>query len=634
VATKSDSGNVFEFDGFAVFEGSRQLRRSDGEQIALTPKVFDTLLYLVENPNRLIEKDELMQAVWADTVVEENNLNKNISTLRRLLGEKQGENRYIATIPGRGYKFVSVVRVSDRSDLLGNHTAAGEASAIGGYGSAPIRPQPTQRNGRWRAATLLAIGPGLLVILSAAYFWNTSSRESPLRTIAVLPFKPMAAGNRDEILEMGMADTLIARLSDDSEMVVRSLGSVRRYGGLEQDPITAGRELGVESVLDGSLQRVGDQIRVNVRLVRTTDGASLMSETFDEKFTDIFSVQDRIARKAALAMKTRLGAASANRNTTESVEAYRLYLQGRYHALKSTPADIRQGIEFYRRAIEADPNYALAFAGMAQAYAALPITSDVPPSDAFPQSKAAAVRALEIDPDLAEARIILGTIEFWYEWRWAEAETELKRAITTDPNNPDAHRFYGVLLTVTGRSSESLVQMEKARELDPLSLIVNALKSQAYFFAGRDAEAIDQAKKTLEIEPNFWIAHLMMARAFIRQNNFDEAVASARRAEQFSGGNSEAISLAAYALAKSGRRDEALSELEKLKSRAAERYVPAYNLAMIHNGLGRRDEAIQLLEDARQSRDARMILLKVDPKWDELRYDARFIDLMRRTNFE
>ena len=622
------------FDEFSVLADARRLQSANGEQIALTPKVFDTLLYLVENAGRLIEKDELMQAVWPDTVVEENNLNKNISILRRVLGEKQGENRYIATIPGRGYKFVSAVRIQDMVDLPVDASPEFEAPANYGPGTAPAPLQVAKQTGRWRNATMVSASLAVVILLFAAYFWTRTSPESPPRTIAVLPFKPMAAANRDEILEMGMADTLIARLSDNEEIVVRPLASVRRYGGLEQDPILAGRDLGVESVLDGSLQRVGDQIRVNVRLIRTSDGASLMSETFDEKFTDIFSVQDRIARQVASALKTRLGTASAKRNTTASVEAYRLYLQGRYHALKSTPPEIRQGIEFYRRAIEADPDYALAFAGMAQAYAALPITSDVPPSEAFPQSKAAAVRALELDPELAEARIILGTIEFWYEWRWADAETELKRAIAIDPNNPDAHRFYAVLLTVTGRGEESLVQMERARELDPLSLIVNALKSQAYFFAGRDAEAIDQARKTLEIEPNFWIAHLMLSRVYIRQNKLDEAAASARRAEQFSGGNSEAVSLAAYALAKSGRRDEAVSELEKLRSRAAERYVPAYNLAMIHNGLGQRDQAIQLLEEALKTRDARMILLKVDPKWDELRSDQRFIDLMRRTSFE
>jgi serine/threonine-protein kinase len=643
VPTENDPERVYLFDEFTVFAGTRRVHRTDGEQIALTPKVFDTLLYLVENPNRLIEKDELMEAVWPDTVVEENNLNKNISVLRRVLGEKQGENRYIATIPGRGYKFVASVRNGAlgepaESPVSGLQDDAAAVSTVGTEPGPERRPTPqhgTEPRGVNSRRRLLFAAAGavlLMAIFSAAYFWKPAS--PPVRTVAVLPFKPLAAENRDEILEMGMADTLIARLSSDQDIVVRPLASVRRFGSLEQDPVVAGGELGVESVLDGSLQRVGDSIRVNVRLIRTADGASLFSETFDEKFTDIFSLQDRIASKVAEAMRSRLKFRAAKKNSTENVEAYRLYLQGRYHALKSTPPEIRQGIEFYRRAIDADPAYALAYAGMAQAYAALPITSDIPTSEAFPQAKAAAVRALELDPDLTEARIMLGTIEFWYEWRWADAEAELKRAIATEPNNPDAHRFYAVLLTVVGRPAESLGEMEKARELDPLSLIVNALKSQAFFFAGRDAEAIDQANKTLEIEPNFWIAHLMLTRAFIRQNKLDEAIASARRAEQFSGGNSEAISLAAYALAKSGRRDEALKELEKLRSRAAERYVPAYNLAMIHNGLGQREEAIQRLEEALNTRDARMILLKVDPKWDELRSDPRFIDLMRRTSFE
>jgi len=430
------------------------------------------------------------------------------------------------------------------------------------------------------------------------------------------------------------ADTLIARLGGDRDIVVRPLASVRRFGGLDQDPLSAGRELGVETVLDGSLQRAGDKIRVNARLIRTSDGSSLWSDTFDEKFTDIFAVQDRISNEIAGALKTRLGSAPAGNSSTENVEAYRLYLQGRYHALKSTPPEIRQGIDFYRQAIAADPNYALAYAGMAQAFAALPITSDVPPAEAFPQSKAAAVRALEIDPDLSEARIILGTIEFWYEWRWAEAEAELKKAIATAPNSSDAHRFYAVLLTATGRADESLAEIESARQLDPLSLIVNALKSQAYFYAGRDAEAVEQANKTLEIEPNFWIAHLMLARVFIVQNKLDEAVAEAQKAAQFSGGNSEAISLEAYALAKSERREEALAKLKELKSRSHERYVPAYNTAMIYNGLGSTDEALDQLEIALQTRDARMILLKVDPKWDNLRNESRFRDLMRKTNFD
>ena len=418
---------------------------------------------------------------------------------------------------------------------------------------------------------------------------------------------------------------------------MRPLSSVRRFGNLEQDAQSAGRELGVESVLDGSVQRWGDKIRVNVRLVSTADGASLWSSTFDEKFTDIFVVQDAISQKVAAALALRLSNEEKTHlsgRSTENIEAYRFYLQGRYHALKSTPPEIRQGIEFYQQAIAADPTYALAFAGMAQAYAALPITSDVPPNEAFPQAKAAAQKALEIDENLAEAHIVLGVVRFWFDWDWRGGKAELKKATTISPNNSDAHRFYAVLLTVLGRYDEALTEMETARQLDPLSLLGNALKGQSFFYAGRDAEAIDQLNKTLEIEPNFWIAHIIMARVYIRQKRFDEAVAEAKKAGEFSGGNSEAASLAGYALAKAERRDEAMTMLQELKSRSNRRYVPSYNIAMIYNGLGEREEALNQLEKAFQTRDARLMLLKVEPKWNDLRSEPRFVEIIKRISLE
>lgn len=642
--TKGEQVKVYEFDDFSLFAENRTLYRLGGDRVSLTPRVFDTLLYLVANAGRLIEKDELMEAVWPDTVVEENNLNKNISVLRRVLGEKQGENRYIATVPGRGYKFVAQVSVS----TAGKEGAAATDSSFGRL-SPSERNSPSAASGRKddaerpvaenagpapsRKWITLAVAGIVLMAGAAVVVYFSDSRRGTSRTLAVLPFKPLVAEKRDEVLEVGMADTLIARLSSDRSLVVRPLASVRRFGGLEQDPVIAGRELGVASVLDGSLQRVGDDIRVNVRLISTTDGASMFSETFDEKFTDIFSLQDRIARNVAAALRSHLEGGSAETRSTDNVDAYRLYLQGRYYFLKTKPPDIRQGIEFYKRAIEIDPDYALAYAGIAQAYATLPITSDVPPSDAFPQARAAAVKALELEPDLTEARIVLGTIEFWYEWRWRDAENELNRAIASDPNNSDAHRFYAVFLTATGRSEEALREIETALAIDPLSLILNALKAQSYFFAGRDSEAIDQANKTLEIEPDFWIAHLMLARVYARRNEFDQAVQAAEKAATFSGGNSEAVALAAYALAKSGKREEAAAILKTLTEESNTRYVSSYNLAIIHHGLGDRDQALQQLESAHRDRDARMIILKVDPKWDDLRSDPRFVDLMEKTGF-
>ena len=632
---------IYEFDDFRVDAGSRLLTKT-GEQISLTPKVFDTLLYLVENSGKVIEKDELMREIWTDTIVEENNLSQNISILRRILGEKRGEHRFIATIPGHGFKFVATVRsvpngsadglTSGEFQISDSKLQITNQSEIENLKLEITETQkPKAKNQKPKTYAFIAIL--LLISIGAAgiYFWRSSNKTNVpvIKSIAVLPFKPLVAENRDEVLEIGMADTLIAKLGNDREIVVRPLSSVRKFGNLEQDAQIAGRELGVDAILDGNIQHWGDKIRVNVRLIGTADGASLWTGTFDEKMTDIFVVQDAISNKVAAALALQLG---GKKRGTENVEAYRFYLQGRYHALKLTPPEIRQGIAFYQQAIAADPTYALAYAGMAQAFAALPITSDVNPNEAFPQAKAAAEKALEIDADLAEARIVLGTVEFWFDRNWKDAETELKKAIASNPNNADAHRFYAVLLTSLGRGDESINEMESARKLDPLSLVINALKAQSFFYAERDAEAIEQANKTLEIEPNFWIAHIMLARIYIRQNKFDEAINEAKKAVQFSGGNSEAVSLEAYALAKSGKRDESLKLLEDLKSSG--RYVPSYNLAMIYNGLDNREETLNNLEKAFAEKDARLILLKVEPKWNNLRNEPRFIELMRRMNFE
>ncbi len=629
--------SIYEFGEFRVDAVKHLLIKGDGEIIPLTPKVFELLLYLIQNSGKVIEKDELMSAIWTDTIVEESNLSQNISILRRVLGEKRGKHQFIVTIPGRGYKFVAPVQVSISASSITN-------SVESEIESLKLQNEHKSQKTIFETAkiqnrTIYAFAALIFLIAVGAagfYFWrgNAKSADATIKSVAILPFKPLVAENRDEALEMGMADTLISRLAQNQKIVVRPLSAVRKFNNLEQDALKAGRELGVDAVLDGSVQHWGDKIRVNARLIKVADGTSLWTGTFDEKFTGIFVVQDAISNKVAAALAFRLSNdENPNKRGTENVEAYRLYLQGRYHALKLTPPEIRQGIEFFKQAIDADPTYALAYAGMAQAYAALPITSDAPPKEAFPQAKAAAEKASEIDPNLAEAHLILGVVEFWFDWDWANAEAELKKAIAINPNNADAHRFYAVLLTVLGRG-ESIAEMETARQLDPLSLITNALKAQAFFYAGHDAEAIKQSNKTLEIEPTFWIAHLMLARVFIHQNKFDEAIAEAKKAVEFSGGNSEAISLVAYALVKANRRDEALAMLEELKSRSNQQYVPSYNLAMIYNGLGNSDEALNQLEKGFREKDVRMILLKVDPKWNNLRNEPRFIELMQRMNFE
>jgi tetratricopeptide (TPR) repeat protein len=263
----------------------------------------------------------------------------------------------------------------------------------------------------------------------------------------------------------------------------------------------------------------------------------------------------------------------------------------------------------------------------------LPINSDVPPGEAFPKATDAAEKAISLAPDLADAHIALGYVASWYDHDWQKAEMEFKKAIEDAPNNPDAHRGYSILLTCLGHHDQAIAEMERARELDPLSLITNALEGQTFLFAGRYDSAIERLNKTFEIDPNFWVAHIQLARVYIQQNKLDDAIAEAEKAKQYSGGNSESFSLAGFAKAKAGRQEQASNDLEILKAMQIKGMVTYYNTAAIYNGLGQSDEAIASLEKAVEARDVRLVLLKVDPKWDNLRSDPRFTALMKRLNF-
>ena len=612
--------NRYKFRGFEVDISRRLLRGQDGAPIPLTSKVFDLLLYLIENPGRTLSKDELMSAIWPDTVVEESNLTQNISILRRALGDVRGENAFIATIPGQGYRFVA--EVGTDTPTLAEPAAAGEQPAI-------------DRRFPFVIAGVLAI---LIIsgVISALYIYRTpgaSSGNDP-RVLAILPFKPLMETDSDRALEVGMADTLIARLSNMPGVVLRPLSTVRKFSAPDQDPQIAGRELGADVVLDGTIQRNGEKIRVNVRLTDVGTGESLWGGTFDEQYRDIFSVQDTISTKVAEALRVRLsGSAQFADRGTSDVEAYRLYLQGRLFQFRSTRNEIYQAIGFYRDAIRLDPNYALAYAGMADAYRTLPITSDVDPRSAFPESKAAAEKALQLNPDLSQARVALGYVASWYEWDWKRAEDEMRKAVELDPQSEEAHRALSILLTLLGRHDEAIAEMRRARELAPLSLPSNALEGQALFYAGKDAEALERLNKTFEIDPEFWIARLMLARILIRQDRLEEALVQLERARASSCCNSETISLIGYVQARKGNRAAAISSLSELEGYKTDNYSPSYNIAMVHHGLGQTDDALRALEDAANRRDVRLILLNIEHKWDDLRGNPRFVGILRKLGF-
>jgi TolB-like protein/tetratricopeptide (TPR) repeat protein len=484
----------------------------------------------------------------------------------------------------------------------------------------------------------------LLATAAAVAIWiysrGTPSKLSPAlaeRSIAVLPFKPLIAENRDQVLEMGMADTLITKLSDSGEMIMPSLTSVRQYNGLDQDPLVAGRKLGVNSVLDGNVQKSGDRLRVTVRLIKVADGSALWSGTFDEKFTDVFSVQDKISQRVVEALALRLSTENQKRLTkryTENVEAYQLYLTGRYYWSKLTPPDIAKSIGFFQQAIEIDPNYALAFQGLADAYSRRAVASDALSKDAFPPAKAAATKALEIDESLAEPHATLALIHMWFDWDWVSAEREGKRAIELNPNSGFAHLAYAHVLSNLGRHDEAIVHATRSRELDPVSLIVNAREGAVLFSARRYDEARERLQKTLELDPNFWVAHLFLGHVFLEQGKCAEAIAEFSKAKEFSRGNSQAISMIGCAWARAGEAVKARGVLEEMKALSAERYIPSSNIAALFLAVGERDEAIARLEKAFEERDVRLSFLKIDPKWDSFRSDPRFAAMLQRAGLQ
>ena len=644
---------IYEFGDFRLCAAKRLLLKGVDEIVPLMPKAFDTLLYLVRHNGKVIEKDELMREIWADTIVEENNLTQNISILRRIFGEKPGEHRFIVTVPGHGYKFVADVKESPKSQVLSLKPNAADEINLDeiprnmeaeqerfetwdlGLGTNQDR-RPKTKDRRTSRFWLVAIFSASIIGLSLLgfYSWrgNEKSVSAPIRTVAVLPFKSLVAEKRDEVLELGMADTLISKLSGGEEITVRPLSAIRRYSSVEQDSLIAGRELDVEAVLDGTIQTSGERIRVSAKLLRVGDGKQLWAGQFDEKSTDIFAVQDSISERVATALKIRFGNAEKKR-PTENIEAYQLYTKGRYHALNLTRAETDKGIAYFQQAIELDPNYALAYVGLARTYLPMALTSGVPSWEVMPKAKASALRAVEIDETLAEAHAALGYTIFWYDWDWQAAEKQYLRALELDPNNAEAHFGYAHLLSNTARHEQALAEIKLSRELDPVSLVTNALEGQILSFAGRSDEALDRLNKTIDLNPNFWLSHLFISDVYTEKGMHAEAVAAAKKAGEISG-NSQSEAYRAYVLARWGKQAEARAVLDELLKLSNERYVPPYIFAVVYNALGESDKALDYLEKGFAEKDVRMVFLKVEPKWNNLRSDARFIDLMQRMNFE
>ncbi len=664
---------IYGFDEFRIDTQKRRLGR-EGEVIPLTSKAFDLLLALVESGGREISKDELMQRVWPDQIVEDANLTVTMSHLRKALGERANEHRFIVTIPGRGYRFIAdVIDLAEPRELIIESKSASQVTVeeeilpdqiLESGASLPsgesghllpaldakrepdfsVLPQAlvsrmpavpaTARTKRRRMAVAAA---GLIAVAIAAYYLlighGTANEVPQIKSIAVLPFKPLVTEGRDESLELGMADSLIARLSNIHQISVRSISSVRKYNALEQDPIAAGREQRVDAVIDGQIQKAGEKVRVTVRLLRVADGVPLWAGQFDEKMTDIFAVQDSISERLTAALAVKLTSEEQRRLTkrnTDDTEAYQLYLKGRYHLNRLTDDGFFKGRDYFQQAIDKDPNYALAYAGLADAYNALGGFDTLASKETFPKAREAAEKALKLDESLAEAHSALAVVKFSYDWEFAAAEREFRRALEINPNYSDAHKMNSYYLTAMGRFDDALKEMTRAQELDPLNLEKIAGSGEVLYHQRRYDQAIEQYGKALEMDPNSGFVHWALGRTLLAQGKYDEAVAELKKSIPLSGESPDEPAELARAYALSGRRDEARKILEELKSLSARKQVAPSVVAAIYGALGDKAQAFELFERAFKERDVILVLLNVEPMFDPLRSEPRFAELASR----
>ena len=628
------ANQIYEFGPFRLEPAERRLRLN-GQLVQLTPKAFDTLLVLVSNHGHAVGKDELTQKVWPDAVVEEATLAQNISTLRRVLGEDTSGQQYIETVSKHGYRFVAPVR-SVGGDEVFEPGDVGEEPPLSRQSAAAIEKHKRLRV----SSTFVAIAIILLLAGAAAigYAWlsaNKATSPNSEPVIAVLPFQPISPEGRDEYLELGIPDGLVTKLSNLNRIVVRSTSSLRSYGGPTPDPVAAGRELKADAVVEGSIQRWGDRIRVRARLVNVNDGRTLWAGEFDEKFTDIFAVQDSISEQITRALALKLTGGERQRlskNYTRDPEAYQLYVTGRYFWNHRNEEGLKKAIDYFQRAIMRDPNYALAYAGLADSYVLLNFYSAIPLKEAFPKAKVAAERAVQIDDTLAEAHTPLAHVKYSYDWDWQGADWEFKRAIELNPNYATAHQWYAEYLALMGRTDESIAHVEHARELDPQSIIINTELGYPYMFARRCDEAIERFRKALEMDPNFPAAIYYTGRCYEQKGMFAEAITEYRKALPLFGGNPIILGALGYANAASKRKAEARDVLNDLLRLSKQRPVSPFVIATVYAGLGDKEQAFAWLEKAYHERDDRIELLKVDPHLDNLRGDPRFADLMRRVN--
>lgn len=634
--------DLYEFSRFRL-DAAERLLLHDGDTVHLTPKVFDLLVALVENSGRLLEKEELMERVWPDSYVEEGNINRNISTLRRALSGSGGSEEFIETVPKRGYRFIAPVRRVPRKVESGRLRLIETRASHSGETIQPAIvkfPHPDTHDaqtstlkGLYLRRVILPVGLLLLIVIGGLWYLSRRSEKGnvgQVRRIAVLPFKFAGASKDEEYLGLGLTDALITRLGNLRGISVRPTSLVGRYQQEGQDIIAAGRALKVDAVLDGRVRKFGENFQVTMQLVSVDDQSTIWTGEAVGRFADIQTLQDSISSQVVRGLSLKLTADEENRLTrryTRNAEANNAYLKGRYFWHRRGPDWTRKALETFERAISLDPNYALAYAGLADTYIIIGDHGRTPPAESFPQARDAAIRALEIDEKLAEAHTALALIRFRYDWDAEAAEREHKRALELNPNYPLGYGWYSLYLISVRRFDEARNVIRQGLAIDPLLPSLYVYSAFIELDSGALDQAIAEARKALELDPDFLTANYVLGLALEQKGAYAEALPALTRALRLSPSYKADL---AHLYAVSGNTREAVRILDELKAEAARTYIKDYNFAKIYAGLGRRREAIASLSRAVDDHDPFVINLAVEPRFEPLRTDPEYRELMRR----
>ena len=638
----------YEFGPFLLDPAERLLLRN-GETVPLTPKAFEVLVLLIEEGGRLVGKEELMNRLWPDSFVQEANLTNSVYAIRKALGGGQGEETYVENVPKHGYRFVAEVRVVpealqevlvvEKHTLTRLITEEEEETQGRGDGSERVRgaesrllPAPARRRLSGSALAVLSVLVIAAAVAAFAYFkYSNRSGSQAITSIAVLPFANASADQNMEYLADGLSESLINTLSQLPQLKVIARSSTFDYKGQEVNPQEVARALGVQAMLMGRVVQRGDSLVVSVELVDARDQTQVWGAQYTRRAADLQGVQEEIAHTISEKLRLRLSGAQEQQLTkraTQNPQAYDLYLNGLFYVRKSRKENASKALDYFNQAIALDPNFALAWVGVARAHRNLAAHSQIDAKEVLAKAKASAQKALELDETLADAHAMMGAIK-QNEWDWAGAEPEYKRAIELNPNSADAHYRYSEYLSPMGRHTEALAEIKHAQGLDPLRDTLRDREVMALILARRYDEALEKLENANKLKPDS--ANSALGFVYATQGMYEQAIIKYKKSNSIDGETTTGLCYLGYALAMSGKRSEAQTILDKLKN--ANEYVSPTELAVIYAGLGDEEGAFALLERAYAAHDIPLQYLKVDPHFDSLRSDPRFADLLRRMRF-